>query len=109
MLQFYFSVDLVFILGAAYLIRKFIFKQGVSFEWRWTIPAIGILLIAADYSYFYAVSLPDIHISILSLVRRCSCIVTFAVGAKLFKDSMLKSKAAALLLILIGVALIAMG
>jgi multidrug transporter EmrE-like cation transporter len=45
----------------------------------------------------------------VSMVRRCSCIVTFAVGAKLFKDSRLKIKAAALLLIMIGVALIAMG
>ena len=45
----------------------------------------------------------------VSLVRRCSCIVTFAVGAKLFKDSQLKSKAAALLLILLGVSLIALG
>lgn len=106
MLQFYFSVDLVLVLGAAYLIRKFIFKQGVSFEWRWTIPVTGILLIAADYLYFYAVSLPEIHISILSLVRRCSCVVTFAFGVWYFKDLNVRRKIYALALILLGVAIL---
>ena len=108
MLQFYFSVDLVFVLGAAYLIRKFVFKQGVDFEWRWTIPVTGILLIAADYLYFYAVSLPEIHISILSLVRRCSCIVTFAFGVWYFRDLNIKRKVFALALILLGVAILAL-
>ena len=106
MLQFYFSVDLVLVLGAAYLIRKFVFRQGVSFEWRWTIPVTGILLIVADYLYFYAVSLPEIHISILSLVRRCSCIVTFAFGVWYFKDLNIKRKVFALILILLGVAIL---
>ena len=106
MLQFYFSVDLVLVLGAAYLIRKFVFKQGVSFEWRWTIPVTGILLIVADYLYFYAVSLPEIHISILSLVRRCSCIVTFAFGVWYFRDLNIKRKVFALILILLGVAIL---
>lgn len=108
MLQFYFSVDLVFVLGAAYFIRKFVFKQGVAFEWRWTIPVTGILLIAADYLYFYAVSLPDIHISILSLVRRCSCIVTFTFGVWYFRDVNIKRKVFALALILAGVAVLAL-
>ena len=108
MLQFYFSVDLVFILGLAYGIRKFVFRQGVSFEWRWTIPVTGSLLIAADYIYFYAVSLPEIHISILSLVRRCSCIVTFAFGVWYFHDLNIRRKVYALALIVLGVALLAL-
>ena len=68
----------------------------------------GILLIAADYLYFYAVSLPDIHISILSLVRRCSCIVTFAFGVWYFRDLNIKRKVFALALILLGVAILAL-
>ena len=107
-LQFYFSVNLVAVLGIALALRS-LFGQKHSFKWKWTIPLTGILLIIADYAYFYALSADNAHISMVSMVRRCSCIVTFAVGAKLFKDSRLKSKAAALVLILIGVSLIALG
>ena len=107
-LQFYFSVNLVAVLGIALALRS-CFGQKHPFKWKWTIPLTGILLIIADYAYFYALSTDNAPISMVSMVRRCSCIVTFAVGAKLFKDSRLKSKAAALLLILLGVALIAIG
>ncbi len=104
--QFWFSVDLVFILGLAYLIRRLISKKGRKFVWRWSIPLTGILLIIADWLYFYAVSVPDTRISILSLMRRCSCIVTFSAGVYYFRDVNVKGKAAALALILLGVFLI---
>ena len=106
--QFWFSVDLVFILGAAFLIRRRFFGQKRPFQWRWSIVFTGLLLIVADYLYFYAVSLPDIHISIVSLVRRCNCIVTFVVGVYYFRDTHIKRKAVALLLILLGVFLLAL-
>lgn len=108
MLQFYFSVDLVVILGLAYLIRKCVFKSGVPFQWRWSVPLTGILLIAADYLYFYTVSMPDIQISVLSLVRRSNCAVAFVFGVWLFHDKNIKRKAAALLLILAGIILLAL-
>lgn len=108
MMQFYFSVNLVLVLGAAWALRS-CFGQKHHFRWKWSIPLTGILLIMADYAYFYALSSDNAPISLVSLVRRCSCVVTFAVGARLFKDSMLKRKAAALILLLIGVALIALG
>ena len=105
-LQFYFSVNLVAVLGAAWALRS-CFGQKHPFKWKWSIPLTGILLIAADYAYFYALSCDNAPISIVSLVRRCSCIVTFAVGAKLFNDTLLKRKAAALALIILGVVLAA--
>ncbi len=106
--QFWFSVDLVFVLGTAYLIRKFGFRDGRPFVWRWSIPLTGVLLIVADYLYFYAVSIPDTQISILSLVRRCNCIVAFAVGSFYFRDANIRKKAWALALILLGVILLAL-
>lgn len=106
--QLWFSIDLVVVLGLAWLIRRTAFGQRHRFVWRWTIPATGCLLILADFLYFYAVSLPEIHISILSLVRRCSCIVTFAFGVYWFHDANVKRKALALLLILLGVFLLAL-
>jgi len=108
MLQIYFSLDLVFILGAAYGIRR-LFGAKHPFVWRWSIPATGILLIAADYIYFYALSLPDAPISMVSLVRRCSCVITFALGVRVFHDVNIKRKAVALALLLTGVILLAAG
>ena len=107
--QFWFSVDLVWILGLAYAIRTFCFGQKHAFQWRWSIPVTGILLIAADYLYFYALSLPDTYISVVSLVRRCNCLVTFFVGVIWFKEKNIRKKAFALLLILLGVFMLALG
>ena len=106
--QFWFSVDLVVILGAGCLVRAKCFGRKHRFIWRWTIPLTGILLILADFLYFYAVSLPDIHISIVSLVRRCSCIVSFTAGAWYFRDVHVRKKACALALILLGVVILAL-
>lgn len=108
-LQLWFSIDLVFTLGIAYLIKKCWSKtQKYPFMWRWSIPLTGILLIVADYLYFYALSLPEVQISILSLIRRCNCIVTFALGVWFFKETHIKQKAFALALILLGIILLAL-
>ncbi len=107
MLQLYFSIDLVLILGIAWGIRR-LFGHHHPFIWKWSIPATGILLIIADYAYFYAVSQPEAAISMISLVRRCSCVVSFFIGAWIFKDKNLKSKSWALLLLIIGAALLAL-
>lgn len=106
--QLWFSIDLVFFLGAVCLIRKHGFKEGIAFEWRWSIPAVGIMLIIADYLYFMALSMPEVQISILSLLRRTNCVVTFAFGAYLFREQLIQKKALALTLILLGVVCIAL-
>ncbi len=108
--QFYFAVNLVLVLGANCLICSICRKNSNTkkFHWHWSVAATGILLIAADFCYFYAVSLPEVHISIISLVRRSNCIVSFALGAFIFREKQLKKKFAALLLILLGVVLLAL-
>ena len=105
--QFYFAVNLLPVLGAGWWItHKFKLAGTVKFQWRYTIIPAGALLILADYLYFYAVGLPESRISILSLVRRCGCIVPFTLGALYVHDKHIRSKAAALLLILFGVAIL---
>ncbi len=84
-------------------------KTSTLFTWRWTIPVIGILLTIADFAYFYALFNPDALITILSLLRRTSVIISFAAGAILFKETNLKRKGLALLGILAGVLLIVFG
>lgn len=105
--QFYFIIDLVILFGIGYLVRRLFFKSGKPFEWRWSIVATGVLLVVADYIYFAAVSIPDVQIAILSLIRRSSCLVTFLIGFKYFKDVNFKVKLCSLLLFLIGIALLA--
>ncbi len=108
--QAWFSVYMIpvflpFLLGMWYPRRKSI----TPFEWRWTIPVIGILLSLADFAYFYALSYDDALITILSVLRRTSVVVSFAFGALIFKEGNLKHKALALLGILAGVLLIVLG
>ena len=105
-LQFHFALDLCVILAAAWGIRCIYSKARTPFVWKWSIIATGVLLVAADNLYFYALTVPDVKISILSLIRRSGCIISFSFGSLFFKDSRLKAKAAALILILAGVALL---
>ncbi len=81
-------------------------KRSTPFTWRWSIPLIGILLYVADFAYFFAVAYPDALIIILSILRRCSVVVSFLAGAFLFKEVNKRKKAWVLLGILIGVLLI---
>ena len=77
-------------------------KTTTPFHWHWAIIFISLFLSAADFVYFYALSLDEAMISIVSMVRRGSVIVSFLFGAMVFKEKNLKSKALDLLLILIG-------
>lgn len=104
--QFWFSILLVVIFGLILLYRNLFCEKHHAFRWRWSIPATGILLIVADYLYFHAVSIPDAHISVLSLIRRSGCIVAFAAGVLFYHEKNIRAKALALALILLGVALL---
>lgn len=79
------------------------------FHWRWAIVLIGIFLVAADYFYFRALSLPGSLVSVLIIVRRASAVVVFAAGALYFKETSLRRRGLVLAGILIGVALVVVG
>lgn len=107
LVQFWFSFYLVVLLGLivalAWWPRR---AQHTPFHWRWSIPMIGLLLVAADLVYFNAVRQPDALIAILSLLRRSSVIISFGLGAVVFGDLNLRTKAWALAGVLAGVILI---
>lgn len=84
-------------------------KRSTPFTWRWSIPLIGILLYLADFAYFFALTHPDALVIILSILRRCSVLVSFLAGAFLFKEVNKRKKAWVLLGILVGVVLIVLG
>ena len=106
MMQFWFALDLTLLLGLYWLGRRLFFPERVSFRWRWTIPVVGVLLICSDWFYFLALSEPGVFISRLSLIRRSAVVVTFLVGAAVFREKNLLGKALALAAILVGVILL---
>ena len=84
-------------------------KTTTPFRWDWTIILISVFLSAADFVYFYALSYDDSMISIVSMVRRGSVIVSFIFGALFFREKNLKSKAIDLILVLIGMIFLYLG
>ena len=77
-----------------------------KFEWRRSIPLIGVFLLAADFVYFHAIGDPDALVGVLTVIRRSNVIVAFAVGALLFSEANIRQKAYALAGVLAGVILI---
>ena len=83
--------------------------QGTPFHWSWAIPLISIFICTADFAYLTSLHDPGSMISVVSLVRRSSVIISFACGAMIFKEKNLKAKTLDLALILAGMALIWIG
>jgi len=101
--QSWFNIYQIFIMGSILLFIWFPRrKENTPFKWRWTILFISLFLSVADFAYFYALSFEDSMISIVSMVRRGSVIVSFLFGALVFKERNLKSKAIDLAFVLIG-------
>lgn len=84
-------------------------KDSTPFRWHWCIPLISIFLSAADFVYFYSLSLDGAMISIVSMVRRSSVIVSFLFGALVFKEKNRKDKAIELLLVLLSMLFLFIG
>ncbi len=77
-------------------------NRTTPFRWSWAIPCISILLSCADFAYFYALSDDTAMISVVSMVRRSSVLVSFIFGAFMLREKNLRTKAIDLALIAIG-------
>ena len=109
-LQFAFQVGLVALYGALLALSRLARRgKGDTFEWRWTIPLVGILLAVADWLYFSGLACPGVHVSAVSLMRRFSVVITFVLGAKFFHETNLARKAIALSIVVAGIMLICLG
>lgn len=84
-------------------------KKTTPFHWHWSIPLISIFLSMADFVYFYALGCDGAMISVVSMVRRGSVIVSFLCGALIFHEKNLKAKAFDLLLVLLSMILLYIG
>ena len=83
--------------------------EGTPFRWRWSILFISLFLSIADYVYFYSLSLDGALVSVVSMVRRSSVLVSFMLGALLFREKNLRSKAIDLVLVLLSMFLLWLG
>lgn len=84
-------------------------RRTAPFKWRWSILCISLFLTTADMVYFYALSTPDALISVVSMVRRGSVLVSFLFGAIVLSEKNLSSKFIDLLLVLAGMLCIYIG
>ena len=107
--QSYFNFYQLAIMLIVVMLERWKGQSENSFKWRWTIPFICIFICAADLAYFYSLSLDGAMISVVSMVRRGSVVVSFMMGAFLFHERNLKSKAVDLVLVLLGMLCLYLG
>lgn len=108
--QSWYNIYQFFMMGAMLLLLWLpTRKKTTPFHWDWCIILISVFLSTADFVYFYALSMDDAMISIVSMVRRGSVLVSFLFGALMFKEKNLKSKAFDLLLVLVSMLFLFIG
>ena len=84
-------------------------RQSTPFHWRWSILGISVFICLADFAYFFSLSHDDAMISMVSMIRRGSVVVSFLFGAMIFRERNLRSKAIDMLLVLCGMLCIWIG
>ena len=108
--QSWYNIYQCFIMGAMVMILWWpTHKKTTPFHWSWSIILVSVFLSVADFVYFYALSIDGAMISIVSMVRRASVIVSFLFGAVMFHEKNLKSKFVDLFLVLLGLVFLWLG
>ncbi len=108
--QSWYNIYQFFMMGLMLLILWYPKRKNTTpFHWDWSIIFISIFLSAADFVYFYALGQDDAMISIVSMIRRGSVVVSFLFGAMVFKEKNLKSKLIDLSLVILSMILLFIG
>jgi bacterial/archaeal transporter family protein len=103
--QCWFSIYLVPLFAPFALGWKLRWWPRNEFQWRWSIPAIALALLVADFLYFSALRQPEALVAIVMSLRRASTLVAFAGGLYFFREANGWRKLPAVLGILIGIIL----
>jgi transporter family protein len=107
--QSWYNLYQFLMMSVAVVVLRLVQDKGIAFRWTWAIPMISVLLSAADLAYLVALSNEEAMISVVSMVRRSSVVVSFTCGALLFKEGNLRAKAWDLVLILVGMIFLYLG
>ncbi len=104
------NIYITVLLAAVMLVQYLADRQKFEpFHWDWRIPLIAVLITASDMLYFFAVKDPDALLSVISLIRRSSVLISFLFVALLFKEGHIKDKAVDMALMMAGLALLLSG
>lgn len=108
--QSWYNIYQCFMMGAMLLLLWWPKREKTTpFHWHWGIILVSIFLSMADFVYFYALSFDGAMISIVSMVRRGSVLVSFLFAALVFREKNLKSKFIDLMLVLLGMVFLYLG
>jgi bacterial/archaeal transporter family protein len=80
-----------------------------EFHWRWSIPAIALTLLVADYIYFGALADKASLVALVMSLRRGSTLVAFGGGLLFFGEQTDWTKTLAVFGILVGIVLTVLG
>ncbi len=109
-LQSWFNIYQFFMMGGVLMILWYPNRMSsTGFRWSWFIPCISIFLTSADFIYFYSLSLEGSMISIVSMIRRSSVLVSFIFGVVILRENNTKEKFADLLLLFAGLVFLYLG
>lgn len=104
--NFYIAVMLI----GCILVSRYVLKQEHKpFKWDWTLLIIALCITAADALYFFALKDEGAMLSVVSLLRRSSVLVTFIVGAMFFKEKHIGRKAVNIAVLMAGMVLLVLG
>ena len=84
-------------------------SEAPRFRWDWTLLLIAVLITASDALYFFSVKQSDALLSVISMIRRGSAVVTFCLGAWIFKEHNIRDKAVSLAVLLAGIVALMVG
>ena len=101
--NFYITVIMAVILLGLRLAGSSYYKP---FHHDWNILLIALFITCSDFLYFLSLSGEGAMLSVVSILRRSSVIITFICGALFFKEKNLRSKAVALLILLAGMVIL---
>ena len=104
--NFYITVLLVICVVVKALHDK---EKRERFKWDWMLVVIAMFITGADMLYFFALKQEGALLSVISLIRRCSVVVTFVVGAMVFKEKKIREKAVDLAILMAGMGLLLYG
>ncbi len=107
--QAWYSLYQCIIMGITVIVLMKLHGSGEKFIWRWSIPCISLFLTTADLAYFYSLSYPDSMISIISMIRRGSVIVSFVYGVLILHEKNVRAKVIDLSILLVSLALLVIG
>lgn len=84
-------------------------ERRERFRWDWNLLIAAALIVVADALYFISIKQDGALLSVVALLRRGSVIVTFTLGALVFREGNLRSKVIDLAVMLLGMSLLVAG